>query len=89
MLNNNTQTIINLLSEKEITVKEAVKALNTNNVAVDYRTVYRVFRTHGVLVSKGKFVVKNKPSKLATISSTANQTVSESNFAAETNNKAA
>jgi hypothetical protein len=60
MLNDTTKTVVELLSENtEISVKDAVKFLNSEkNLNVDYRFVYRIFRTHGTLSSKGKFVTK-------------------------------
>lgn len=81
-MTNNTHAIINLLSDKEITVKQATKELE--HLGLNYRTIYRVFRSHGKLIQKGCFVKKEE--KL-NCNPDANQ--SSSILAAATNNKAA
>ena len=90
MLNDTTKTVVELLSENtEISVKEAVRFLNSEkNLNVDYRFVYRIFRTHGTLSSKGKFVTKTSTSVVSKDDSdTANHTSSIE--AAATSSKAA
>jgi hypothetical protein len=89
MLNDTTKTVVELLSENtEISVKEAVRFLNSEkNLNVDYRFVYRIFRTHGTLSSKGKFVTKTPVKTTSEDDSDVNHTSSIE--AAATSSKAA
>ena len=87
MLNTITQTIKDTLTEEGITVKSAVKFLNEKEIKVDYRQVYRIFRTHGTKCSKGIF--KKKAETEQTLSNESSDHLPESISTAETSSKAA